>query len=704
MSYLSTPAISIVVPVFNAERYLAECLDSLLSQSFQDIEVICVDNESTDGSLALLEEYAGRDQRIRVESCSGNAGSARNRGLSKARGGYLLFLDSDDFFARDMLQKLFDESQRSNADIILFGGKRFDDRSMVVLDQFDFLHPSLLPDKEVFSPADASNDLFQLTNPAPWARMYRRELIEKNNIRFQELANTNDWAFTYTAMMLAESIVAMEEDFVRYRTNVATSIQGRKREAPLCCIEAIYAVHSRLVQSGRYNMLRKSFEHQALSLLEFIIASVGDADARSMLFDEIESPRFVALGLFGKEPEEYRSSHTYEISRAIQGMIALNRKLYGERNPDGFALVAESSESSRNAKVSVIIPVFNTAEFIGEALDSIIGQTLPDIEVICIDDGSSDDSLSILEGYAKKDERIRVYSQVNSGLSKTRNNGMSVASGEYILFMDSDDALDVNALKGLYEKAVGESLDLCFFDAEPFCMEEDLALVCAGYEEYYRRGDEYGDVYDGPRLLVSMYEHGDYLPSACIYLMRRDFIEANGIAFHEGILHEDNAFTFECLVRAQRASHSNNAYYKRRVREGSITRMLSFEHVYGLFACYVDMMRTLSSIDRYAVDDDIYYGLLGIPTLTLNNAHLDYFALPVPQRELRFGLSDVEGLLFLNMIETPLDRENEERVRRLERERNELDERVRSFERSYSYRLGRAMLAPMRALRKLTKR
>lgn len=704
MAHSSTLAISIVVPVFNAESYLAECLDSLLAQSFQDFEIICVDNESTDSSMELLRKYEERDARIRVESCPGNAGSARNHGLDRAHGEYLLFLDSDDFFMADMLQQLVVAVRKSKTDVVLFGGRRFDNESKQISGNLEFLDLDLLPKSSVFSYMDVPDDLFQLTNPAPWSRMYKRDFLLESCIRFQELDNTNDWAFTYTAMMLADSITAVNGDFVRYRTNVATSIQGRKREAPLCCIQAIYAVHDRLVECGRYEALRKSFEQQALSLLEFFICSVGDSEARSQIFAEMESDRFMSLGLFGKEAEEYKTPYIQLVSRSLLDMIALNRKLYGMHEPCGFSLVAGSSEPPASAKVSVIIPVFNTEAYLREALDSVLNQTLQEIEVICVDDGSTDESRAILEEYAAKDSRMRVYAQANSGLSKTRNNGISVASGEYILFMDSDDAIEADALRQLHEKAKGESLDICLFDASSFSEEEEMAHVCAEYDEYYKRSKAYDGVHPGVDLMIELFVNADYLPSACMYLTRRSFIEAQQISFHEGILHEDNAFTFHCLICAQRASHSNNTFYRRRIRGGSITRTLSFDHVYGYFACYVDMMRLVSAHGEGRISIGDYGDILGILALALNNAQKDYFALPLPQREVRFGLSQVEERLFVNLIDTPLGRCSEERIHGLERENHELRQRVEWLERSHSYRVGKTMIAPARALRRALKR
>ncbi len=115
-------------------------------------------------------------------------------------------------------------------------------------------------------------------------------------------------------------------------------------------------------------------------------------------------------------------------------------------------------------KVSVIIPVYNVAKYLAKCLDSVIGQSLKEIEIICINDGSTDNSLKILEEYKKNDERITIINQKNQGVSVARNNGLKNAKGEYIYMLDSDDFLDVNALKRMYERAYLDNADMVLID------------------------------------------------------------------------------------------------------------------------------------------------------------------------------------------------------------------------------------------------
>ena len=114
-------------------------------------------------------------------------------------------------------------------------------------------------------------------------------------------------------------------------------------------------------------------------------------------------------------------------------------------------------------KISVIVPVYNTQKYLNECLNSLINQTFQDIEIICINDGSTDDSLEVLNEFSKKDNRIKIVTQKNSGLSASRNHGIELSKGEYIYFIDSDDYIELNTLKELYDISIENSCDLIIF-------------------------------------------------------------------------------------------------------------------------------------------------------------------------------------------------------------------------------------------------
>ena len=237
--------------------------------------------------------------------------------------------------------------------------------------------------------------------------------------------------------------------------------------------------------------------------------------------------------------------------------------------------------------LSVIIPVYNVERYLAECLDSVCAQTLKDIEIICIDDGSTDGSAAILDDYARCDPRLRVIKQANAGLSAARNRGLDIATGRYVYFIDSDDGLaDENALATLYETAEREQTDIIYFDAK--CMIEDNIRGRTSYNERtYLRTHSYSGVKTGVALANEFVANGEYLASACLVFLRRQFLNDHAIRFVEGILHEDNAFALECALAAKRAMCLPAPYYARRVRKDSIvTAKKSFRHLYGFLVCY----------------------------------------------------------------------------------------------------------------------
>ena len=230
-------------------------------------------------------------------------------------------------------------------------------------------------------------------------------------------------------------------------------------------------------------------------------------------------------------------------------------------------------------KVSVIIPVYNTQDYIRQTLESIAGQTLREIEIVVVDDGSTDGSLSIVRGMAAADSRIHVFSQANQGQSVARNTGLGQAKGKYVYFMDSDDLLDAGALECSYRKCEENALDLVLFDADifgdPGCFDPTYYHRTAGLEDRVYTGEELLGV------LMGCYAHR---ASVCLNFIRRAYLSCTGLKFYPGIVHEDELFTFLCYVRAERAGIIPEAFFKRRFRGNStMTARVSMRNIRGYF-------------------------------------------------------------------------------------------------------------------------
>ncbi len=214
-----------------------------------------------------------------------------------------------------------------------------------------------------------------------------------------------------------------------------------------------------------------------------------------------------------------------------------------------------------NLKVSVIIPIYNVEEYLAECLESVINQTYQNMEIICIEDKSTDNSLDILNQYAKKDTRIRLYcNRENRGLAYSRNIGLDAAEGDYILFVDSDDYIQADLIAVCMEKSADNDL-ICFdytlFDNIHGPMKSHTYLIKDG--EY--RGENY---------FVEAVKNNSVIFSAWSKLYKRAFLDKHRIRFCDGLLYEDILFSFSCFLKASRIYSLHNRFYWYRIRKDSI--------------------------------------------------------------------------------------------------------------------------------------
>ncbi len=243
-------------------------------------------------------------------------------------------------------------------------------------------------------------------------------------------------------------------------------------------------------------------------------------------------------------------------------------------------------------KVSVIIPVYNVEKYLADCLDSVVNQTLEEIEIICVNDGSTDSSASILERYSCEYNNITVIEQENQGLSCARNAGFLHASGEYIYFLDSDDRITANAMEEMYNLAHKDDLDVLYIDGSAIYENEKLKERFPQYETAYRRNSSYDAITSGWELFSHMVENGEYCVSASLQFIKREYLKRINLKFYPGILHEDNLFNFCCMLQAEKVRHVNTAYFHRIVREDSImTSEKKYSNFHGIYITYTEMLK-----------------------------------------------------------------------------------------------------------------
>lgn len=233
-------------------------------------------------------------------------------------------------------------------------------------------------------------------------------------------------------------------------------------------------------------------------------------------------------------------------------------------------------------KISVIIPVYNVEKYLDKCVSSVIEQDMPDLEIIICDDASNDGSLNIIENYKKKDSRIKLIAhKENQGLSVSRNDGMEIASGEYIFFLDSDDYIKQNVLTILYQKIKNVDTDVLFF----------------GYEEHgvgnqdnikrYRHKRIYPNVENGPDFFCGAVSEGNMCVTSWSAIYKNQFLKENNIKFKPHIIHEDDLFYYEVLMKANSVTSVDDFCYEyiRRNNSLSLSQRIYHEKIESL--CFI---------------------------------------------------------------------------------------------------------------------
>ncbi len=308
---MGSPAVSVIIPCYNAEKNLDQCIESLLNQTMRNIEIICIDDGSTDNTLAKLENYAKTDSRVRIYSQQNQyAGAARNLGLAQAKGEYLLFLDADDFFAESLAQDAYDAAVLNDADVVIFNAQNFDDMTNEFKKGW-FLKTSLIPEKQPFSLEDCPDHFYQITTPVPWTKMFRRQFLLDTKLQFQTLRQTNDFFFVFSALAMAKRIVTLDKVLVTYRIGQKTNLQSTKSRSPFCFYTAYKALHDHLEQLGILQTLYRSYANQVLNGCLYNLRTLNDPEAQKEVFDKLRDEIFDGLEIPDQDASFFLTEASY---------------------------------------------------------------------------------------------------------------------------------------------------------------------------------------------------------------------------------------------------------------------------------------------------------------------------------------------------------------------------------------------------------
>ena len=291
-----SPKVSIIMPVYNAEKFLREALDTVLAQTMTDIEVLCVDDGSTDSSLDILHEYTAKDPRVTIFTQHHQyAGAARNLGIKHAVGKYLLFLDADDIFDPRMVEKSYARAEETSADICVFGGELYFEDTGERRPSPNLCRVDLCPET-VFSAKSRPNDIFFISSPAPWNKLFRREFISAEGIDFPKLRTCEDLVFVFTAFSCANRVTLLNEPLVLYRQHNA-SLTSTQDKDPLSFYESLIELRERLTTRGLYEPLKDCFTAMAAVTCVYHLAKMKTASGFLQTYECIRDHAIPELGL-----------------------------------------------------------------------------------------------------------------------------------------------------------------------------------------------------------------------------------------------------------------------------------------------------------------------------------------------------------------------------------------------------------------------
>ena len=249
---MSEPKISIIIPVYNVEKYLRDCLDSCINQTLENIEIICVDDCSPDNSIKILEEYQAKDSRIKIfrHKENKNLGAARNTGLQNATGEYVWFVDSDDYIDTKACQVLYDAIKAFDVDILCFSALRFSEKDSVQTFHYSSFFQGIQINK-TYHPKNSWKEIkFTNLNVTAWAYLTQRTVLQ--NFRFREGVWHEDTDFTPILLASANSFCYIPYSAYFQRTNpesiTQTTMSQKRLEDLIKALESLndFAVNNKI--------------------------------------------------------------------------------------------------------------------------------------------------------------------------------------------------------------------------------------------------------------------------------------------------------------------------------------------------------------------------------------------------------------------------------------------------------------------------
>lgn len=542
------PTFSIIIPVYKAEKYIQHCINSILSQTFSDFEILCVDDCGGDDSIKIVENIAKTDNRIKIFYHKSNKGvsAARNLALSKATGKYVFCVDADDWIRETTLEILLNIFDKYNVESVWFDGYRYYENTKKFEEKpmhrrragFIDLTPPILP---------TYSDMCGM-------KVYTLDSIKRINLKWPEDVNFDeDGEFYFKYYMHYPLVYSINSTLYFYRKHGNSLSDGYARGS-FGIIDTYKVIEHLKDYYKKYNV----YDAYKITILKLL---------------------------------QNRISLALKYSILQQNKISSLELLNNLNFPEDY----QEFEKDLTPLVTVVVPFYNVEKYIAECLDSIISQTYKNLEILCIDDCGQDNSVDIVKQYMKKDERIKLIKhRKNKGLGGARNTGLKKANGKYIFFVDSDDWITNDCVDVAVKKLNETGLNSVWFKADYWMEETQEKLPITFCTHYMNLASCYMVVHD--------YNLGNFPVMTWNKAYRTDFLKKEKLSWKENVIFEDVEFYWRMFIKSPQVYIIDKHMYFYRQREDSImnTNASSKEEK---FAQAVDV---LLDVYKYLTSENIF--------------------------------------------------------------------------------------------------
>ena len=526
----SDKKISIIVPCYNCEKTIDRCLNSLVNQTYKNLEIVCIDDGSSDNTLTKLKEYNPKDERIKyIKNNHQGASVARNTGIDNSTGDYIMFCDSDDYYTDDACESLLREMLKYNVDVVR-GRHRYENNDVDWrYDYYGLYDIYSIRDKII--PGLLNGGILGFVV----LLLIKREAL--NNIRFdKDFVMLEDKLFSMNLYLNIRNFYQSDKVIYNYvinNPNSVSTVDDRKIKRIEDIINAYVLIKKLLCQNGLYS---KENEERLISSHYYMfskeIEGFKDNKSRNILLKEFEK-------LSNNEEYNYFIDHLVVSNFSDKELIIYNFLV--EKDYEGLLDYLLMKD-----KISIIIPVHNDKKTIKRCLDSVVNQTYKNLEIIVVD-GSKDSSLKIVRKYQENDKRIKIITGEDKGLGRAKSVGFKKATGKFIGVVDADDYADLSMYEKMHDMAILNEVDLV--RCQHYTHDND------GYTK--SSNSMYGIIENGDAL--DLFLKNLELGSNWSFLYSKKIVE--GIDFGNFAFAEDFYFNFMVILKSKRIYITSEAYY-----------------------------------------------------------------------------------------------------------------------------------------------